>query len=50
MKVLNQLLGYVHLELERREAGRETGEALTRAGAVRPVRGDMLAEGRAACM
>lgn len=45
VKILKQILGHVHLHLEKRQDGRETGEFSPTAGNVRPVRGDMIAEG-----
>lgn len=45
VKMLKQILGHVHLDLEKRQEGRETGEFSPTARNVRPMRGDVIAEG-----
>lgn len=45
VKMLKQVLGHVHLDLEKRQEGRETGEFSPTARNVRPMRGDVIAEG-----
>lgn len=43
--MLKQILGHVHLDLKKRQDGRETGELSPTAEKVRPARGDVIAEG-----